>query len=100
MARLVRRLHDHRLRHWDLAPGNLLVTGDGDGGPPSLALIDTESVTRVPRLCPAKRVFDLKSLKRLARHWDADCRRHFLKAYLGDGPGESWWRVWEFWRRW
>jgi len=106
MADIVRRMHEHSVRHDDIAIGNFLVViGDPtapDSDPVrrySVAMIDTDHITlsrlRRGRL---KRVFDLRDLRRL--NLDEPGRRRFLQRYMGDDFGEGWWKVHMFWRRW
>ena len=105
-AALVRRLHDHGLRHDDVAMGNFLIevrdSSAGESDPArryGVAVIDTDHIHWSGLKTGArKRFFDLRDLRRLNLR-EADCRR-FLEEYLGDAFNERWWRVYLFWRKW
>jgi len=98
VAQAIAKLHDHYLQHWDLAPGNLLVRVKNDNAEKEyceIIMIDTEHVfwNRIPFRF-FKRVRDLRSLRRLARHLTAADRRKFLERYLGADYNRFW--LWVF----
>jgi len=94
----IARLHAAGLRHYDLASGNILITGPGG---PDFALLDNDSVRQARLRWPRrwKTWQDLRSLKRL--NLPAAERKIFVRAALGDRWSETWWaryRRW-IWRR-
>ena len=106
MADIVRRMHEHSVRHDDFGIGNfLMVIGDPtapESDPVrrySVALIDTDHIylSRL-RAGKLKRFFDMRDLRRL--NLDESGRRRFMQRYLGDDFSEGWWNAHMFWRRW
>jgi hypothetical protein len=104
VADMVRRLHDHALRHDDIAMGNFLVepvedTATASGLQYTVSMIDTDHVALSGLQSGwIKRVFDMRDLRRL--NLDRPARRRFLERYLADDFSETWWRVHMFWWRW
>jgi len=105
MADVVASVHRSNLRHDDVASGNFLVSvREGTPGTAdarlkyAVSVIDTDHVKRVWWPTAFLRCFfGLKCLRRL--DFDEKRRKAFLMRYLGDGYGQFWWKVHEFWRR-
>ncbi len=92
-ARVIRRMHSHRLVHNALHPKHLFVRLH-EGAPPEVRLIDLEKMRRA--ITPARAARrDLDSLNRRAGVWSQSDRLRFLKAYLETdrlrGEGRSLW---------
>jgi len=87
----LRKLFQQRLRHYDLALGNWMLTDVGVG------LIDTDSVARARVTLPMlKTFFDLACFKRL--NLPPGEERRVLQQCLGEAYHERWWKVHRFWR--
>ena len=102
---MLKDLSHNGIRHGDPHVGNFLVVmllKEGEAGIETVAqqmqlyLIDNDhvSIARV-RIPWIKRVFDLKSLRRI--RLDDKGRKEFLKRFLEDEYQEFWWWVIEFW---
>ena len=104
LATMCRRLHDHGITHGDPAPHNILVL-DESAIPPSLAMVDTDHVSRKYYPAPFKQFFLFRDFRRLNldRKVCPEDGVHFmhifLKAYLGDAYHPGWYRVYRFWRQ-
>ena len=99
-AKLLKKLHDHRVTHRDLKSSNILLTEQDDPALPHLKLIDLDGVQTWQTVPLKQRIQNLSrfSVSFYSNRWISNTDRlRFMKSYLGQKFADrSTWK--HFWR--